>query len=302
VYLTKAALNYYEGAVLKNAYGRCTGGPYVFECGYTGDRLKQSQLMTLTTLPSGEVRRTRTAQGFDAFGNVGASTYAPYYRERKVSEADFWAEFNATKASYGILDSDTCAWKSAETGGTVASGLDPGVGSCREHLAESFDLAAPSSSTPVGEPDVGSTGAVSGFADDSGPGCCECKPELPSCVDTASWTNNNALGCEEYAREGFCTNGAVSENWAVGSVWNHPEVNCCACGGGLSDSSCSDTAGWDNGVGPTCDTYVAERFCKGGEVLEPWATGADWKFPEQNCAYTNPSGDPLAPAVRRESF
>ena len=126
VWMTKASLNYYEGAILKNAYGRCTGGPYVFDCGYTEDRLMQSQLTTLTQLPDGTWLRTRTAQGFDAFGAVGAPTYASYYRERKVSKEVFWAEFNATKASYNILESDECAWKSAETGGTIASGRTPG--------------------------------------------------------------------------------------------------------------------------------------------------------------------------------
>jgi hypothetical protein len=62
VWLTKAALNYYEGSVMKNAYGRCTGGPYVWDCGYTEDRLMQSQLTTLTQLPDKSWRRTRTAQ------------------------------------------------------------------------------------------------------------------------------------------------------------------------------------------------------------------------------------------------
>ena len=140
VYMTKTALNFYEGAVLGNPYKRCTGGPTEWNCGYTEDRLMQSQLTTLTKLPSGQVLRTRTAQGFDAFGNVGATTYASYYRERKVTKEEFYKAFNETKAQYNILDSDTCAWKSGETGGTLPSGYSPGLNSCIEHLEESFIL------------------------------------------------------------------------------------------------------------------------------------------------------------------
>jgi len=139
VWLTIAALNYYEGSVLSNPYKRCTGGP-VWDCGYTEDRLMQSQLTTLTQLANGEWRRTRTAQGFDAFGTVGAPTYASFYRERKVDSNTFWTEFNQTISKYSILASDTCAWKSAETGGTISSGYQPGFSSCKAHLDQSWEL------------------------------------------------------------------------------------------------------------------------------------------------------------------
>lgn len=136
VYLTKASLNYYENVIMGNPYGRCVEG----DCGYTEDRLMQSQLTTLTTLSDGTVLRTRTAQGFDAFGNVGAPTYASYYRERKVEEEEFWKVFRETQAEYNILTSDTCAWKSAETGGTLPTGYEPGVEACETHLNNSFEL------------------------------------------------------------------------------------------------------------------------------------------------------------------
>ena len=101
----------------------------------------QSQLTTLTQMADGSWRRTRTAQGFDAFVNVGAPSYASFYRERKVSEEEFWTEFDRVKAEYNILDSDTCAWKSGETGGSaVASGYAAGKSACVEHLNESFQL------------------------------------------------------------------------------------------------------------------------------------------------------------------
>merc|ERR1719436_1559449 len=110
------------------------------DCGYTEDRLMQSQLTTLTQTPDGTWRRTRTAQGFDAFGNVGAPSYSSFYRERKVSEEEFWAALKQAQIDYNILDSDMCAWKSAETGGPAESTGFSGMEGCREYLKESFDL------------------------------------------------------------------------------------------------------------------------------------------------------------------
>jgi len=138
VYLTKDSLNFYERVVMGNPYNRCdeTTG----ECGYDSDRLMQSQLTTLTQALDGSWMRTRTAQGFDAFGDVGKPTYSSFYRERKVSQEEFWSTFNATVNEYGILSSDLCAWASGETGGTVPSGMEPGFDSCREHLLDSFSL------------------------------------------------------------------------------------------------------------------------------------------------------------------
>eukprot|EP00092_Neocalanus_flemingeri_P040150 GFUD01043735.1.p1 GENE.GFUD01043735.1~~GFUD01043735.1.p1 ORF type:complete len:381 (-),score=53.81 GFUD01043735.1:120-1145(-) len=136
VWLTKDSLNFYEAVILGNPYGRCVDG----DCGYTDDRLMQSQLTTLTKLLDGTWIRTRTAQGFDAFGNVGAPTYASYYRETRVSEEFFWTEFNATMTTYNVLESDTCAWKSSESGGTATTGLEPGFVSCKMHLDSSFEL------------------------------------------------------------------------------------------------------------------------------------------------------------------
>ena len=120
-----------------NPYGRCDEKG---DCGYTEDRLMQSQLTTLTTALDGSVMRTRTAQGFDAFGDVGKPTYASFYRERKVDAEEFWAGFEATASEYEILPSDLCAWASGETGGTVPSGFAPGLEACREHLMESFAM------------------------------------------------------------------------------------------------------------------------------------------------------------------
>ena len=101
--------------------------------------LMQSQLTTITE-SGGTVYRTRTAQGFNAFGpNAGTPSYASYYREHKVSKEEFWRQFEQTKIDYNILNSDTCAWKSLDTGGTGATGTS-GIDACRVHLEESFEL------------------------------------------------------------------------------------------------------------------------------------------------------------------
>ena len=138
VFLTKGALNYYEAIILGNPYGRCN--LQTMDCGYDSDRLMQSQLTTITVGADGTVRRVRTAQGFDAFANIGAPSYASFYRETKVTEQEFWTAFNQTVSDYNIQESDLCAWKSSDTGGTVASGLTGGFGACQGHLDESFEL------------------------------------------------------------------------------------------------------------------------------------------------------------------
>ena len=145
VWLTKEKLNYYEGAILGNPFGRCTGGPSNWDCGYTSDRLLQSQLTTITKVTNSStgatvVHRTRTAQGFDGFTSVGTTSYASYYREKQVSETEFWTQFNAAKTAYNILESDTCAWKNSDTGSTLSTGYTPGTSACKTHLEESFQL------------------------------------------------------------------------------------------------------------------------------------------------------------------
>ena len=137
VYLTSGALNYYESTIMGNPYDRCDLNGY---CGYDEDRLMQSQLTTLTEDVNGVMRRTRTAQGFDAFVNVGSQTYASFYREVKVPKETFYMVFNQTAAEYSILESDWCAWAMGDTGGTVPGFSDPGFASCEAHLEESFAL------------------------------------------------------------------------------------------------------------------------------------------------------------------
>ena len=113
--------------------------------GNTDDRLLQSQLTTITKVTDSStgatvVHRTRTAQGFNGFANIGTTSYASYYREQQVSQTEFWTQFNAAKTAYNILDSDTCAWKNSDTGSTVSTGYTPGVAACMTHLEESFTL------------------------------------------------------------------------------------------------------------------------------------------------------------------
>lgn len=69
------------------------------------------------------------------------------------------------------------------------------------------------------------------------------------CEDTAQWANGyikcNTLGltrddgctfggmsCDGYVKQGFCASGQAvkGKEWATGGAYNHPELNCCACG------------------------------------------------------------------------
>lgn len=155
IYITASALNFFQGEVLGNPNGLCTQvNPSTWDCGYTEDRLMQSQLTTLTEVAnfdgSTTQRRTRTAQGFDVFtpGKVGTPTYASFYREVKVAPeeassvalatsttpappaepeapgGDFYPDMSHVQHAYNIHASDMGAHKSGETGGTLDSGLE----------------------------------------------------------------------------------------------------------------------------------------------------------------------------------
>ena len=85
-------------------------------------RMPDGSLMQnqLTSLPNNETR-VRTAQGF----YMGAPTYASYYRERKVSQEEFFNLLAEARLEYGILESDYC--------GQDGSGM-PSEKSCDEHF------------------------------------------------------------------------------------------------------------------------------------------------------------------------
>lgn len=154
VFLTADALNRYWFFVAKNYDGRCDGTfseHGVPNCGFTEDRLMQSQLTTLTTVDEVQ-HRTRSAQGFETFGAVGKPKYTSFYREKKVafqpeegttsaSEVeDFYSKMSLVQQIYNIDDSDMGAWRSGETGGTIPSGLvgDEGIPKVRSFLEEVF--------------------------------------------------------------------------------------------------------------------------------------------------------------------
>jgi hypothetical protein len=70
--------------------------------------------------------------------------------------------------------------------------------------------------------------------------CCACgksKVELGStCVDAADWQNGHGESCKDYAHK-WCENGVARPgmSWTLGSVFNHPEINCCVCGKGSNE-------------------------------------------------------------------
>jgi hypothetical protein len=65
-----------------------------------------------------------------------------FFRERKVDEATFYAEMEATIEEYKILESDTCTWRDnpAFAPPIIGTSLEPGIGGCTAHLKESFEL------------------------------------------------------------------------------------------------------------------------------------------------------------------
>ncbi len=101
------------------------------------DVLMQSQLTTITEGPDGQIYRTRTAQSFDAFVNVGVANSASYYRERKVDRNEFYATLNSTILEYNIRDEDLCVWDSSNN---AIANVTGSFGTCQDHLEESFDL------------------------------------------------------------------------------------------------------------------------------------------------------------------
>ena len=98
---------------------------------YFNEALVQSQLTTITKGASGKVYRTRSAQGFDPITQV--TTSSSYYRERKVTKEDFYAEFSQAIVSYNIKVEDLC--KTDPTSQEIGS-----MEKCIEHLEYSFLL------------------------------------------------------------------------------------------------------------------------------------------------------------------
>jgi hypothetical protein len=101
-----------------------------------GGALFQSQLTTLT---DGGQRRVRTAQGFDL--GTGLPQYVSFYRERKVTNEEFYEALADTIEEYNILESDVCAWQNGPTGATEPTEYsdNPGIEACKTHLEESFE-------------------------------------------------------------------------------------------------------------------------------------------------------------------
>ncbi len=110
-----------------------------FMFGLDDDILLQSQLTTITTTPQGQVYRTRTAQSFDAFVNVGMTTAASYYRERRVNGTEFYTELQNTIAAYGILTEDLCTWDGS---GNPVANVTGSYEACFAHLENSFELSS----------------------------------------------------------------------------------------------------------------------------------------------------------------
>jgi len=148
--------------------------------------------------------------------------------------------------------------------------------------------------------------------------CCACG----KCTDQAGWTSHGKT-CSDYATEGHCANGAVApgQEWTTGAAFNYPERSCCACGkkpavGAVTAAAaaasppaaaraapggCVDEPGWRNPYGVTCDDYVKERYCAGGQVLpaKEWTVGPDYSNPERACCACKAPHPPPPPPPSR---
>ena len=85
-------------------------------------RMPDGSLMQnqLTSLPGNDTR-VRTAQGF----YMGAPTYASFYRERRVSEDEFFELLAQARNDFNILEDDHCGYD---------AGGQPTEKSCDEHF------------------------------------------------------------------------------------------------------------------------------------------------------------------------
>jgi hypothetical protein len=99
--------------------------------------LMQSQLTTITEGPDGQIYRTRTAQSFDTLINVGVTTSASYYRERKVNKTEFYAALENSIAEYNIRVEDLCVW---DSNSNAIAGVTGSLETCEDHLEQSFAL------------------------------------------------------------------------------------------------------------------------------------------------------------------
>ena len=64
----------------------------------------------------------------------------------------------------------------------------------------------------------------------------------------------------------------------------------------FTGTSCTDTAGFDNGGGFDCATYVSQGWCADGAAVagQEWTLGASFNYPENNCCACGKTGDDAA--------
>ena len=94
----------------------------VFDSPPFAGNIMQNQM---TTLSENGLQRVRAAQGFNVV--TGVPSYLSFYRERKVSEAEFYQMLDDTRVEYNILPEDECGWDGVTN---APSGTD-----CATHFA-----------------------------------------------------------------------------------------------------------------------------------------------------------------------
>jgi len=97
-----------------------------------GGGIFQSQLTTLTG--DNDTIRTRSAQQF-SFSGSGLQDSMSFFREFKVSEEEFYTEFNKTIEEYNIRNDDLCE---RTLGGAQYEDYEASYEQCVDHLDQSF--------------------------------------------------------------------------------------------------------------------------------------------------------------------
>ena len=109
------------------------------------------------------------------------------------------------------------------------------------------------------------------------------------CFDTQGWSNPWGDTCSAVVADGHCQDGAFvpGHEWAAGTAYGSPELNCCACGKDApkDETGCSDSPAWRNQFAADCAMYESEGNCVDGGFSpgHEWSGGVEFGEPELNC-------------------
>lgn len=121
---------------------------------------------------------------------------------------------------------------------------------------------------------------------------------VSSCNDSCmngypqSCSRTECLGCEECQTQ-RCEDSCAED---YGAKCTSDAANCGGCTECTTTTTTmvTDTAGWENNFGTTCETYVSRGICKDGALLNTAYGGSNYNDPVENCVACgkkkNPTG------------